>query len=58
MAVKSVLSGSSIHRKYAFYNENASRPNNSCGSWDITFSMHSCNPHITFKIPIVFFMYS
>ena len=42
-----------MHRKYIFFNENASSPNISCGSWDITFVVHFGSPHITFWIPMI-----
>ena len=43
-----------MHHRYAYFNENASSPNSSCDSWDITFAVHFGRPHITFWIPMIF----
>ena len=37
-----------MHLRYAFFNEKASIPNMSCGSWVIIFGMHLGTPHILF----------
>ena len=42
------LSCSPMHLRYAFFNENASSPNSSWGSWVITFAVHFRSPHIVF----------
>ena len=43
-----------MHLRYAFFNENASIPNMSCGSWVTIFSVHLGRPHIFFWIAIIF----
>ena len=39
---------SPMHLKYAFFNENASILNMSCGSWVTIFGVHLGRPHIFF----------
>ena len=53
-SLSAFLNCSPMHRKYAFFNEKASRPNNLWGSWVITFAVHLGRPHIVFWIPIIF----
>ena len=43
-----------MHLKYAFFNEKASIPNMSCGSWITIFGMHLGRPHILFGIAFIF----
>ena len=43
-----------MHLRYAFFNENASIPNMSCGSWVTMFGVHLERPHIFFRIAIIF----
>ena len=45
---------SPIHLKYAFFSENASIPNMSCGSCVTTFGVHLGRPQIFFWIAIIF----
>ena len=35
-----------MHRRYAFFNENAFCSNRLCGSWDITFAVHFGHPYV------------
>ena len=37
-----------MHLRYAFFNEKASIPNMSCGSWVTIFGVHLDRPHILF----------
>ena len=53
-SLSAFLSCSPVHRKYVFFNENASRPKSSWRSWVITFAVHLGSPHIVFWILIIF----
>ena len=48
LSFKAFLSCSPTHFKYAFFNENASISNMSCGSWITIFGVHLGRPHIFF----------
>ena len=54
LSFKALRICSSMHLKYAFFNENASMPNMSCGSWVTIFGVHLGRPHIFFWIAIIF----
>ena len=43
-----------MYLRYAFFNENASIPNMSCGSWVTIFGVQLGRPHIFFWIAIIF----
>ena len=43
-----------MHLRYAFFNEKASIPKMSCGSWITIFDVHLGRPHILFWIAIIF----
>ena len=53
-SLSAFLSYSPMHRKYAFFNEKASRPKSSWGIWVIAFVIHLGSPHIVFWILIIF----
>ena len=52
--LRAFRSCSPMHLRYAFFNENASIPNISCGSWITMFGVHLGRPHIFFWIAIIF----
>ena len=43
-----------MHLRYVFFNEKASIPNMSCGSWVTIFGVHLGRTHILFGIAIIF----
>ena len=45
-----------MHLRYAFFDENASIPNMSCGSWVTIFGVHLGRPHILLWIAIIFLL--
>ena len=51
---RAFLSCSPMHLRYAFFNEKASSPNSSWGSWEITLAVHLGSPHIIFWIAMIF----
>jgi hypothetical protein len=53
-SLSTFLSCSPMHRRYAFFSENASSPKSLWGSWVITFTVHFGSPHIVFWMPIIF----
>ena len=54
LSFKTFQSCSSMHLKYAFFNENDSIPNMSCGSWITIFGVQLRKPQIFFWIAIIF----
>ena len=46
LSFRAFRSCSPMHLRYAFFNENASIPNMSCGSWVTMFGVHLGRPHI------------
>ena len=54
LSFRAFRSCSPMHLKYAFFNENASIPHMSCGSWVTIFGVHLDRPHIFFWIAIIF----
>ena len=54
LSFKALRNCSPLHLKYAFFSENASIPNMSCGSCVIIFDMHLGRLQIFFWIAIIF----
>ena len=54
LSFRAFQSCSPMHLNYAFFNENVSIPNMSCGSWVTMFGVHLERPHIFFWIAIIF----
>ena len=54
LSFRALRSCSPIHLKYAFFSENASIPNMSCGSCVTIFGVHLDRPQILFWIAIIF----
>ena len=54
LSFRTFRSYSPMHLRYAFFNENASISNMSCGSWVTIFGVHLRRPQIFFWIAIIF----
>ena len=54
LSFRAFQSCSPIHLRYAFFNESASIPNISCGSWVTIFGVHLSRPQIFFGLQLSF----